>query len=133
MSKAAIDVLDTCDNVRPKTDSCVATLVALGHSDDAPDQMRELLSPPAKVGRMEINRSIQIVGLLRAISAHLQSLLGVSKHFPDRGDREEFDRHVRATVASINDDILPVFEKYLAHEPDPLKTLQRYKAINNLP
>jgi len=82
---------------------------------------------------MEINRSIQIAGLLRAISAHLQSLLGVSKHFPDQDDREEFDRHVRATVASINDDILPVFEKYLAHEPDPLKTLQRYKAINNLP
>jgi len=82
---------------------------------------------------MEANQSIQIVGFLRAISAHLQDLLGVSKHFPDPCDREEFDRRVRETVASINDDILPVFEKYLAREPDPLKTLQRYKAINNLP
>ena len=95
--------------------------------------MRELKSPPAELGRMEINRSIQIVELLRAISAHLQSLLGVSKHFPDQRDREEFDRHVRETVASINNGILPVFEKNLAREPDPLKALQRYKAINNLP
>jgi len=91
------------------------------------------MSPLAKVGRVEVNRSIQIVESLRAISACLQSLLGVSNLFPAQCDREEFDRHVRETVASINNDILPVVEKYLARDPDPLKTLQRYKAINNLP
>ena len=64
---------------------------------------------------------------------NLESLLGVSKDFADSRDSEEFDRHVKETLASINNDILPIFEKYLARDSDPLKTLQRYKAINNLP
>ncbi len=74
----------------------------------------------------------QTAWLLRAIATHLNSLHGASEHIPDKPDREEFERRLRAVIAAINTDILPIVERQLLRD-DPLKSLERFKAVDNLP